>query len=298
MASLADPSVPFASSGPDVAGRATVSWENVSVAFDGSEVVSGVSVAVAAGEWMSLIGPNGAGKTTLVSALAGSVAYDGCIALLGEDNATMSPQERAQRMAVVAQSPVIPPGIPVFDYVVLGRAPHQGLRYSPSLDDRRRTLAVLQRLGLDDFARRRVETLSGGERQRVVLARALVQDTSVLVLDEPTTALDIGHQLEVLELISDLRSEREITVITTLHDLTVAGQFADSITVVADGTVVATGAPIDVLTPEIISTHWGVHATIATDDDGSVTVTVRRRKEATDSRAGADVPDSDTHGST
>ena len=258
---------------------AAISWRGVSVALGGGDVVRDVTLDVPTGAWLSLIGPNGAGKTTLVRTLSRGVGYRGAVALLGADAGALGVRDRARHLAVVPQHPVIPPGMRTFDYVLLGRAPHQGLRCSSSVQDRRRALAVLQRLGLEAFTDRRVDTLSGGERQRVVLARALVQDTPVLVLDEPTAALDVGHQLEVLELIADLRTERELTIVTTVHDLTVAGQFADVVAVMADGRLVADGTPSDVLTPEVIGTHWGVDATCDVDDDGSVTVTVRRRRE-------------------
>jgi iron complex transport system ATP-binding protein len=262
-----------------MSGTPAVSWRGVRVELGGRPVVDDVSLDVPAGSWLSLIGPNGAGKTTLVRTLGGTVAHDGDVTLLGRDAGSLGVRERARDLAVVPQHPVIPPGMRAFDYVLLGRAPHQGLRCSSSVQDRRRALAVLQRLGLDTFTDRRVDTLSGGERQRVVLARALVQDTPVLVLDEPTAALDVGHQLEVLELIADLRTERELTIVTTVHDLTVAGQFADAVAVLADGRLVADGTPSEVLTPGVIGAHWGVEATCDVDDDGSVTVTVRRRKE-------------------
>lgn len=257
-----------------------ISWRDVGVELGGSTVVRDVSLDVPTGAWLSLIGPNGAGKTTLVRTLGGTVDHAGDVELLGRAGRGLSVRDRARQLAVVPQHPVIPPGMRVFDYVLLGRAPHQGLRCASSLQDRRRSLAVLQRLGLEDFADRRVDTLSGGERQRVVLARALVQDTPVLVLDEPTAALDVGHQLEVLELIADLRTERELTIVTTVHDLTVAGQFADLVAVLADGRLVAAGTPREVLTPDVIGAHWGVEASCDVDaEDGSVTVTVRRRKE-------------------
>ncbi|MGI8516230.1 MAG: ABC transporter ATP-binding protein [Acidimicrobiia bacterium] len=260
-------------------GGVDVRWDDVTVTAAGRLIVERVDLFVGGGSWLSLIGPNGAGKTTLVRALAGTVAYHGTITIEGRDTATGSVRERAKQLAVVSQHPIIPPGLAVFDYVLLGRAPHQGLRFSASVDDRRRVYAVLQRLDLDGFADRRVESLSGGERQRVVLARAFAQDTPVLVLDEPTAFLDVGHQLEVLELIADLRDERSLTVVTTMHDLSVAGQFADEVAVIAAGRLVATGRPAEVLTPTLIGRHWGVKTTVDTDEYGAVTVTVQRRRE-------------------
>jgi iron complex transport system ATP-binding protein len=272
-----------------------IAWDGVTVALGGDPVVRDVTFDVPAGAWLSLIGPNGAGKTTLVRTLGGALRHDGNVRLLGRDVARLGSRERARDLAVVPQHPVIPPGMRAFDYVLLGRAPHQGLRCSSSVQDRRRALAVLQRLGLEGFADRRVDTLSGGERQRVVLTRALVQDTPVLVLDEPTAALDVGHQLEVLELIADLRTERELTIVTTVHDLTVAGQFADVVAAMADGRLVAHGTPSDVLTPDVIGAHWGVDATCDVDDDGAVTVTVRRRREPRRQPAPASPATSDPH---
>ncbi|HEX4903680.1 MAG TPA: ABC transporter ATP-binding protein [Acidimicrobiales bacterium] len=258
-----------------------VEWEGVGVELGGRRVLDGVTLAVPAGGWFSLIGPNGAGKTTLIRTLAGTAPHEGTLRVGGRSAQDLGVRDRARAVAIVPQHPVVPPGLQVFDYVLLGRSPHQGLRCAPSAHDRRLAYAVLQRLGLDPFADRRVDTLSGGERQRVVLARALVQDTPVLVLDEPTAALDVGHQLEVLELIADLREERGLTVITTVHDLSIAGQFADRVAVLAAGRLVDVGEPRDVLTPEVIGRHWGVEATCDVDDDGAVTVTVRRRRERT-----------------
>ncbi|MGH8925710.1 MAG: ABC transporter ATP-binding protein [Acidimicrobiia bacterium] len=256
-----------------------VRWDDVTVTAGGRSIVEGVDLFVAGGSWLSLIGPNGAGKTTLVRALAGTIAYRGTVTIDRRNLAAGSIRERARRLAVVPQHPIIPPGLAVFDYVLLGRAPHQGLRFSASVEDRRRVYAVLQRLELDSFADRLLESLSGGERQRVVLARAFAQDTPVLVLDEPTAFLDVGHQLEVLELIADLRDDRSITVITTMHDLSVAGQFADEIAVLAAGRLIATGKPAEVLTPDLIGRHWGVDAIVAADQYGGVTVTVQRLRE-------------------
>ncbi len=246
------------------------------VTIGGTPVLSQVDLDIAEGEWLALLGPNGAGKTTLVRALSGTVRHTGTVALTG--TTVRRPRDRARHVAVVPQTPIVPPGISAFEYVLLGRTAHQGLRLSASLDDRRRTLAVLQRLDLERFAARDVPSLSGGERQRVVLARALVADAPTLLLDEPTAALDLGHQFEILELLAELREERGLTVVTTLHDLSVAGQFGDRLAVLHDGRLVAHGTPAAVLTPDAIGRWWGVEATTAVDAEGRVDVTVHRRR--------------------
>jgi len=266
--------------------RVALSARDVVVTLGGARVLDGVTLDVVEGEWLALLGPNGAGKTTFVRALSGTVKHRGRITF-GDGVAggtTSAPRERARRVAVVPQTPVIPPGITAFEYVLLGRTAHQGLRLSASLDDRRRSLGVLQRLDLERFAQRDLATLSGGERQRVVLARALVADAPVLVLDEPTAALDLGHQFEILELLAELQQERGLTVVTTLHDLGVAGQFGDRLAVLSEGRLVAHGAPAEVLTPDSIGRWWGVDATCTVDDEGRVDVNVRRR------RTGGEVP--------
>ncbi len=254
-----------------------VRWSGVSVDLETHRVVHDLDLQVPGGSWTTIIGPNGAGKTTLLRSLAGTIPYRGTIEIGASAGTRVGHRERSRLLAVVPQHPVIPPGLSVFDYALLGRAPHQGMRFSASVDDHLQVGTVLHRLNLADFAGRPVEALSGGERQRVVLARALVQDAPVLVLDEPTSFLDLGHQMDVLELIAGLRVERCLTVVCTLHDLTVAGQFADRIAIMNSGRLVEHGTPEMTLTPELISKYWGVNVRTEVHDDATVSVSVRRK---------------------
>lgn len=269
---MSSQNVPRAHSSPT-----DVRWSGVSVDLGTHRVVHDLDLHVPGGSWMTIIGPNGAGKTTLLRSLAGTIPHQGTIDIGSYNGANIRHRERSRLLAVVPQHPVIPPGLSVFDYALLGRSPHQGMRFSASAGDHRRAAAVLHRLDLAYFAKRPVESLSGGERQRVVLARALVQDAPILVLDEPTSFLDLGHQMDVLELIAELRVERCLTVVCTLHDLTVAGQFADRIAIMDSGRLVAHGTPETILTPELISRHWGVDVRTEVHDDATVSVSVRRR---------------------
>jgi iron complex transport system ATP-binding protein len=261
----------------------------LTVAFGQHRVLTDIDLEVEDGAWLALLGTNGAGKTTLVRAIGGTVRHTGSIEFSGA-SATRRSRTRARRVAIVPQTPIIPTGVTVFEYVLLGRSPHQGVRLAASLEDRRRTLAVLQRLDLERFLDRTLTTLSGGERQRVVLARALVADAPVLVLDEPTAALDLGHQFEILELLAELQQEQGLTVITTLHDLSVAGQFGDRLAVLHEGRMVAHGSPSEVLTPERIGRYWGVAVSCETDGEGRVTVNLHRRREQRHAERTPEVP--------
>jgi len=231
-------------------------------------VLSGVDADVAPGEWLAVIGPNGAGKSTLLKAIAGLLPHVGDIHLADRAVRDLSHRELGRSIAYTAQAPVVPPQMPVHEYVLLGRTPHLGYLARPGRRDRAIADEVIERLDLAAFADRDVDRLSGGERQRVVLARALAQQAPLLLLDEPTSALDLGHQQQVLELVDDLRHADGLTVITTLHDLGVAAQYADRVLLLVDGHAVAAGTAAEVLTAESIARHYQASVSVEPGPDG------------------------------
>jgi iron complex transport system ATP-binding protein len=253
-----------------------VGLDTVSVSLGGTEVLHGVTTSVEHGEWVAVIGPNGAGKTTLLRAIASLAAYEGTIALHGDDLRTLPHRERARRVALVAQIPTMPPEMSVREYVLLGRTPYIGYLASERRGDHDATDAAIERLELGSLARRRLSSLSGGERQRAVLARALAQDAPLLLLDEPTSALDVGRQQQALEIVDELRATEGLTVLSAMHDLTLAGQYADRLVLLDQGRVVADGAASDVLTRALISTHYRAEVRIVGDpESGLVVIPVR-----------------------
>ena len=253
----------------------------LSVSFGRHRVLDAVDVEAAPGEWLAVVGPNGAGKSTLLRAIGGLVKPEGGrISLGGEDLGALRYRDRAQRVALVPQAPIVPPGITVGTYVLLGRTPYLPRFGSEGPDDLVAAEEALRLLDLREFAARPVDSLSGGERQRVFVARALAQETPVVLLDEPTTGLDLWHQQEVLELIDLLRAERGITVVSTMHDLTLISRFADRLVLVDDGHIVAGGTPQEILTPETLARWYGANVRVIQDPTGPVIVPLRLAREA------------------
>jgi iron complex transport system ATP-binding protein len=238
-------------------------------------IVDGIDLTVAPGEWVTIIGPNGAGKSTALRAIGGLIPFDGVVELDGQPVDRLHRRERAKTVATVVQSPVVPPAMRVFDYVLLGRTPYISPLGRESASDLEAADEVLAALDLDFFADRRLDTLSGGERQRVFLARALAQGARILLLDEPTSALDIGHQQEVLELVDRLRIERGLTVLATMHDLSTAGEYAGRMVLLAAGRVVASGSPGEVLTAANLAEHYRVRVRVIDGERGPLVVPVR-----------------------
>ena len=250
---------------------------DVTVALDRTPVINSVSCAVSGGGWLALIGPNGAGKSTLIRAMAGLVAYGGTVTLDAIDTRAMKAKERARMLAYVPQEPTLPPALTVEQYVLLGRTPHLGYLATPGRHDRERVRSAMARLDVTKFAQRRLARLSGGERQRAVLARALAGDPKVLLLDEPTSMLDVGHEQQVLELVDELRKDAGLTVVSTLHDLTVAGQYADTLVMLDGGEVVAAGSPQTVLTAALIESVYAAKVNVIAGRDGHPVVAPVRR---------------------
>ena len=232
---------------------------SVTVAIDGHPVVNGVDLTVAPGTWHSIVGPNGAGKTSLVETVAGvRRPSSGSVSVLGHDIHRLREQARARQVAFVPQHPIVPSGMSVADYVGLGRTAHRGALRPAGDDDRAIVSGVLDRLDITTFAHRDVASLSGGERQRVILARALAQHTLVLVMDEPITGLDLRHQIDLLSIVRREVDECGLAVVATLHDLTLAAQFADQMSLLDSGRIVASGRPADVLRSPQLTSSYGV----------------------------------------
>ena len=275
---------------------AAIAVAGLSVRLGAATVLNRLDLEVAAGEWLNVVGPNGAGKTTLLRAILGSAPFAGAVRVTGLADRRPSarprmlgrsrgqlltgpdrrPAARAQMLAYVPQTPVIPAGMAVIDYVLLGRTPYRGVFAGDSARDLTVAGEVLHRLDLSSLAGRELRSLSGGERQRAVLARALAQQAPVLLLDEPTTSLDLGHQQEVLELVEELRGEGGLTVVATLHDLTLAARYGDRVALLAGGRIVAEGHPARVLTPGTIAEHFDAHVRVIEDDHGPVIVPMAR----------------------
>lgn len=252
-----------------------ISLTGVRVSYGGQVALREITEQVPAAQWLGIIGPNGAGKTTLLKAAASLIRHEGTVAIGGEPTAGMSRRQLARLVAYVPQRPLLPADMTVSDYVLLGRTPYIGYLRGETAADKRACAAVLDRLALAPMAGRPLATLSGGELQRAVLARALAQEAPVLLLDEPTSALDLGRRVEALELVDQIRAERSLTVLSAVHDLTLAGQFADRLLLLAGGGVAASGPPGSVLRADLLQPHFGPGVRVLSTGGGIVVVADR-----------------------
>ncbi len=252
-----------------------VRLSDVSVGYRDRVVLDGLDLELEQGTITAIVGPNGSGKSTVVRAMARLLpARQGVVLLEGKDIRSYGTRRIARMVSVLPQSPSHPAGLTVRDLLEMGRFPHTGLFGRSSAEGKEAVDAALALTGLRDFADRQMDQLSGGERQRAWIALAVVQGAATLLLDEPTTFLDVRHQFEVLDLISQLRRERGLTVVLVLHDLLHAMNYADRVVVVESGRIVADGLPHEVLTVELMRTVFGVTARTFVDADSGRTLCI------------------------
>ncbi|MCS7295515.1 MAG: ABC transporter ATP-binding protein [Chloroflexota bacterium] len=241
--------------------------DSVELGYDGRTIVRVPRLAIEAGEFIVIVGPNGSGKSTLLRGLARALRPKaGAVLLDGQRIARLQPKEIAKRLALLPQSPVAPPDISVEELIWRGRHPHLGFFGVPKSVDREAVEWAIGATDLGALRHRPVGQLSGGERQRVWIAMALAQQPRILLLDEPTTYLDIGHQLEILSLLEGLNSEHGLTLVLVLQDLNQAARFARRLIVMQGGRIVADGPPTDILSARLLCEVFGVEGEVVRRD--------------------------------
>lgn len=245
------------------AGTAHLSAHGLTLGFDGREVVPNIDVAFARGTVTSIIGPNGCGKSTLLRGLGRLLRpQKGHVLLEGNDVAAMQARAVAQRMSILPQTPHAPSGLTVGELVARGRHPRQRWYQQFSGSDEGAISAALEATDIAGLAATPLEDLSGGQRQRAWISMILAQETELMLLDEPTTYLDLAHQVDVLELVRGLNRETGRTVVMVLHDISLAARYSDVIIAMRDGKIVAEGPPSDVVTPELLWDVFGLRAEV------------------------------------
>ncbi len=256
--------------GPVVAEH-TLQARDVRLGYGDREIVSGLDVSVPPGRITVIVGPNACGKSTLLRAMARLLPPTGGSVLLdGRSIQEMPTKEVAAVLGILPQSPSAPEGITVSDLVGRGRYPHQGWFRRWTAEDDEAVARALLSTDVLELADRPVDELSGGQRQRVWIAMALSQRTDILLLDEPTTFLDVSHQLDVLDLLTDLNRERGVTMVAVLHDLNLACRYADHMIAMKGGRILAEGRPRDIVTEELVGEAFGMRCTVL-DDPASAT---------------------------
>ena len=245
----------------------TLKTRSLKYNYDKKVVLENVDLEIIKGETIGILGPNGCGKTTLLKNLNKNlIPAEGCVLLDDMDMGEMPKKDIAKKVAVVPQTNEIRFAFTVRDIVTMGRFPFQGLMSGESDEDLRIVNNAIEKTGLSDLADRHINTMSGGERQRVIIARALAQTPSILLMDEPTLHLDISTQFDVLDLVSRLSKEENMTVVIVSHDLPMVVRYCDRIMMLKDHKVFATGTPEEVLTPENMRAVFNVDAVLEKDD--------------------------------
>ncbi|ANH40028.1 putative siderophore transport system ATP-binding protein YusV [Nocardioides dokdonensis FR1436] len=245
---------------------ARLSTDHLVLAYDDRVVVDGLDLDLPDGRVTVVVGPNACGKSTLLRGLARLMRpTSGAVLLDGQRIHSMPTRDVARVLGLLPQHPTAPEGISVADLVARGRHPHQTFLRRWGADDRRAVAEAMTETGVLELADRPVDQLSGGQRQRVWIAMALAQETDLLLLDEPTTYLDLAHQVEMLDLVDHLNASRGTTVAMVLHDLNLAARYADHLVAMRGGRVVAAGAPRDVVTVERVHEVFGLECRVVTD---------------------------------
>lgn len=243
---------------------------NLEGGYDRKPIIKGLDLDLQAGEWMSCIGPNGSGKSTLLRLISRILPpQQGQVLLEGQAIHEQPPREVARKLAILPQQQQLPRGLTVRQLVSLGRSPYQPWwRWEQRPEDRDKVAEALLRVQMESLADQQVEQLSGGERQRAFLALALAQDPKVLLLDEPTTYLDLRYQLELLELLKHLNQKQALTIVTVLHDLNLAARYSHRIMLLRQGQIWAVGSPAEVLAPEHLRQVFGIDVVLITTPVG------------------------------
>ncbi|AFZ17528.1 ABC transporter ATP-binding protein [Allocoleopsis franciscana] len=243
-----------------------LSTRRLCLAYDGVPIITDLDLAIPAGKITTLVGPNGCGKSTLLRGLARLLKpRAGNVYLNSADIFKLSTKAVAKRLGILPQGPVAPEGLTVRDLVAMGRYPYQNWLQQWSKDDEHLVEQALVTTGMSHLADRGLDTLSGGQRQRAWIAMALAQDTEILLLDEPTTFLDLAHQVEVLDLLYELNQSKGRTIVMVLHDLNQACRYADHLVAVRQGQVYAQGVPLQVMTEAMVREVFGLESHIMQD---------------------------------
>jgi iron complex transport system ATP-binding protein len=260
--------------------------EGLSLGYDERAVSEDLTVAIPDGSFTVIVGPNACGKSTLLRALARMLKPSaGTVILDGGPIGSLPSKEVARRLGLLPQSSIAPDAITVADLVARGRYPHQGLLRQWSREDERAVAAAMAATDVTDLAGRAVDELSGGQRQRVWLAMVLAQETSIVLLDEPTTFLDIAHQIEVLDLCADLHREQGRTLVAVLHDLNHACRYATHLVAMRDGAVVAEGDPSQIVDAELVERVFGLRCRVIPDPETGTPLVVPAARQRPAGRA-------------
>jgi iron complex transport system ATP-binding protein len=245
--------------GPSSERNSMLKINNLSVFYGDRQILHDIQLEVKSGEIVVLLGPNGAGKSTLIRSVSGVIPIrKGNIFVDQKDVTSLSTMERARHISVVPQAVSIPPAFNVWETVLLGRTPYLNFLGQTSAKDEAIARQALEQVDVLHLIEKRMNEISGGEQQRVLLARTLAQDTPILLMDEPTTHLDISHQVDLLKLITKQAREKNLTVLIALHDLNLASMFADRIAIVQNGLLCVAGTPQETLTSKIINSVYNV----------------------------------------